>query len=241
MPQSATLAVSKARALYYTPVDQGLEGFHCEIGFDWKTFMEKASNQPVPEGDARLKYLLTIQLTVDDDLHTGGELHWTAPAPPPDETEESVSRMRGGLQQIWSGFFQAWNGFLTGDMVTLDSKANVTHSATGYLVSVQNGPGMADEQYDDKLLLQKVHVSTPTLDSVVMPGFSPTPHGLLVSSIRSSYRQPPNADPTDVLMKINYAAVSGFQLPSEVSVSVGPADFAFHLQNCTVKTKLTQK
>lgn len=238
---TATENVRRARALYYTPVDAGLQGFHCEVSFDWKTFIQKASNQPVPDDDARLKYLRTIQLTVDDDLHSGGELHWAAPAPAPQETEDSVSKVRGGFQQMWSGFFQSWNGFLSGDMVTLDANSTVEHTATGYHLAVRNGASLAEEQYDNNLLLQTVHVSTPSLDSLVSPTFTTTPHGLLVSGFRTVYKQPPTAEPTEVLMKVNYAPVSNFQIPSSLSIAVGPANFDFGLVNCTVKTKLTQK
>lgn len=238
---SPAAAFSKARALYYTPSDQGLQGFHCEVSFDWKTFLQKATNQPVPDNDPRLQYLRTIQLTVDDTLRGTGELHWTAPAPPPDGTEDSVNKMRSGFQQIWSGFFQSWNGFFTGDMVTLDSKATVEHTPAGFHVAVRNGPGLAEEQYDNNLLLQKVHVGTPTLDSTVLPSFTPTPQGLLVTSFRSTYRQQDAAAAVDVLMNVRYAPVSSFQLPSEVTVSVGPASFDFHLANCTVQTKLSPK
>ncbi len=238
---TAAVAFSKARALYYLPVDAGLEGFGCEVSFDWKTFIEKASNQPVPEDDSRLKYLRSIHLTVDDDLHGRGELHWTASAPPPQETEDSVTKVRDGFQQMWSGFFQTWNGFLTGDMVTLDARSTAEHTAEGYHVVAGSGPSLAEEQYDNKFLLQSVHVSTPTLDSLVYPSFASTPQGLLVSGIRSVYKQSPNPEPTEVLMKVNYAPVSAFQIPSEVMVTVGPANFDFHLVNCTVRTKLTQK
>ena len=241
-PDPATVAAfSRARSLYYTPVDAGLQSFHCEVGFDWKAFMVKASNAPVLDDDVRLKYLKTIQLTVDDDLHGSGKLHWDAPTPPPEGAEDSISHIREPFQQLWSGFFQAWNGFLTGDMVTLDSKATVEHSETGYKVHVQTGPGAAAEQYDDKLLLQSIHVTTPTLDSLVEPSFSSTPSGLIVTSIRSVYRQPPGTDSTEVLMKVNYAPVGSFQLPSELTITVGPASFEFHLANCTVRTQITPK
>ena len=238
---SPAVAVSKARGLYYTPVDAGLEGFHCEFAFDWKTFIQKASNQPVPDDDPRLTYYRTIQLSVDDTLHGAGELHWAAPAPPPEGTEDSVDKVRGGFQGMWSGFFQSWNSFLTGDMVSLDAKSLVEHTPAGYHVAAQNGPGLAEEQYDDNLLLQSVHVTTPTLDNLETLTFSRTPQGWLVSSIRSVYKQAPSAEPTEVLTKVSYAPVSGFQLPSEVTISVGPANFDFHLVNCTVRTRLTPK
>lgn len=56
VPQSPAVAVSRARALYYTPTDKGLQGFHCDLRFDWKNFLQKASNQPVADDDARLNY-----------------------------------------------------------------------------------------------------------------------------------------------------------------------------------------
>ena len=231
----------KARALYYTPVDAGLRGFHCDVSFDWKQFIQKATNQPVPDDDVRLKYLRSIALTVDDDLRGTGELHWTAPAPPPENQEDAIGKVRGGMQQIWAGFAQSWNGYFNGELVSLDAKAIVEHSADGYHVAVRNGAQLAEEQYDDKLLLQTVHVSTPTQETTMSPIFLPSAQRLLVTSMRSVVRQPLSAQPIEVLMTLQYAPVATFQIPSELNVSVGTANFDFHLLNCTVQTQLTSK
>ncbi len=238
-PPAAALA--KARGLYYTPVDSGLKSFHCDVGFDWKEFIQKASNQAVPDDDSRLKYLKTIQMSIDDDLHGGGELHWSAPAPAPEDAEASVGKIREGMQQVWSGFFQSWNSFATGDLVTLDARATTERTSDGYHVAVRTGPGLAEELYDSNLLLKTVRVTTPTLESIITPTFSPSAHGLLLTAVSSSYKQPPTAQPVEVTMKVGYATVGTFQLPSELSVSVGPANFDYHLVNCTVQTQLTQK
>lgn len=238
---SAATALSKARPLYYTPVDGGLQGFHCEVNFDWRDFMQKAANAPIPAGDPRLAYLQAVKLSVDDDLRGQGRLDWTASGPEPDGTEDSVEKVRGGLQQLWSGFFQSWNGFFTGDLMTLDARAIVEQTAAGYHVSMGTSANLAEEQYDPKLLLENVHVATPTFDSTIVPTFAPGAQGLLVTSMRSVYRKPPGAEPTNVVMEVNYAPAGGFQLPSEVRVAVGPAAFDFHLVNCTVRSQLTAK
>ncbi len=234
-------ALSRARSLYYTPVDAGLKSFHCDVSFDWKDFIQKASNQPITDDDARLNYLKTIQLSIDDDLHGTGELHWNAPTPPPDSTEESVAKIRGGMQQIWSGFLQSWNGFATGDLFLVDSKATVDRTNDSFHVAVRTGPSLAEEMFDNKLVLKTVRVTTPTLESVISPEFTPGPQGLLVTTIASTYKQPPNPQTTEVNMGITYGPVGTFQLPSELRVAVGPANFAYRLANCTVKTQLTQK
>lgn len=239
-PQPAAV-LAKARSLYYTPIDAGLKSFHCDVSFDWKDFIQKASNQPVAEDDARLKYLKTIQLSVDDELRGTGELHWNAPSPPPDSTEESVAKIRGGMQQIWSGFFQSWNGFITGDLLLLDAKATVERTSDGYHVAVRTGPSLAEEVFDSNLLLKTVQVTTPTLESVLSPEFTPSPGGLLVTTIASSYKQPPSTVATEVKMSIVYARVGTYQLPSELRVAVGPANFAYHLGICTVQMPITAR
>ncbi len=238
---SPASALAKARQLYYTPVDGGLKAFHCDVDFDWKEFIQKASSQAVPDDDARLKYLRSIQMSVDDDLRGGGELHWNAPAPAPDDAESSVSKIRDGMQQVWSGFFQSWNSFATGDLVTLDGRASTERTGNGYHVAVRTGPSLAEELYDNNLLLKTVHVTTPNLESTMTPTFSPGPHGLQLTAVSSSYKQPPTAQPTEVTMNVSYAPVGTFQLPSGLSVSVGPANFVYRLANCTVQTQLTQK
>ncbi len=237
----AVAALTRARSLYYTPADQGLDGFHCDVSFDWKSFLEKAMNQPVPDTEPRLKYLEGVHLSVDDDLHGTGELHWAGPGLPPDGTEDSVTKLRDGFQQIWSGFFQSWNGFFTGDLVTPDSNTVVRLGNGSYKVTAHNGTSLAEEVYNSSLVLTSVKVSTPTLESLMTPSFVPSPKGLLVSEIHSVYRQPPTTSPTEVSMRLSYAPVSTFELPSSVAITVGPASFNFHLVNCTVKLRVGAK
>ncbi len=239
--QAAASAVAKARSLYYTPVDAGLKSFHCDVQFDWKDFMQKASNQAVPEDDARLKYLESIHLSVDDDLRGRGEMHWNATSPAPDTTGASVSKIRDGMQQLWSGFFQSWNGFATGDLMTPDQRSVVEKTSDGYQVSVRTGADLATEQFGQDLTLKSVHVITASLESNITPSFTKGPQGLMVTSLASSYRQPPTAQPTDVTMDISYGPVGTFQLPATLAVAVGPAHFQYRLQNCTVQSQLTNK
>lgn len=236
----AEAAFSKARKLYDTPVDSGLRGFRCDVDFDWKDFMQKASNQPVPDGDARLKYLQSVHLSVEDDLRGTGSLQWNAPAPPPDTTEASVEKIRDGLQQIWAGFFQTWNGFPTGEMYMLDSASRVERTPAGFHVSTHSGPGVAEEQFDGNLLLKSIHVASPELEIQTALSFTPGPHGLLLTTVRSATRQPPSAPETEVTMDIGYAPVGAYQLPSQLKVSVGTAVFAFHLANCTIRNEASK-
>lgn len=239
--QSPAAALLQARHLYYTPVDAGLAGFRCEVQFDWKSFMEQANHQAIPAEDSRLKYLQSIQMTVEDDLRGAGQLHWNASAPAPGDSEDSIGKIRSGMQQMWAGFFQTWNGFMTGDLLTPDAKAEVTTADENYKVSVRSGGGVAEQTYDRTLLLHSIRVSTPTLESLIEPVFTRSPQGLLLTSLNSTYKQPPDGSPTIVKMSVAYASVGTFQLPSTLGVSVGPAQFTYHLTNCTVQMKTSSK
>lgn len=240
---SSAAAFSKARALYYTPVDAGLEGFHCDVGFDWKDFLEKATHQAVADDDERLPYLRSIKLSVDDDLRGTGALNWAAPANAPENSEDSVAKIRSGMEQMWAGFFQSWNGFYTGEILSVaDSRTSVERTARGFHVITRDGHGVAEEQFNDRLVMQSLHVATPTLDSVMTPTFADAPQGRLVTVLRSVDRQPPSAPASEVVMRLRYATVNGFQLPSELAIEVaGTATFDYHLNSCTVKTRLTGK
>ena len=240
---SPLAAFREARALYYTPVDRGLKGFDCDVSFDWKSFIEKATHAPVEASDERLTYLNGIRLTVSDDLNSTGELHWTAPTTPPDASESSINQIRTGMQQMWAGFFQSWNGFYTGDLVSVaDNNTTVERTPTGYHVFTKAQGKVAEETYTGDFTLQTLHVSTPDMDSTLTPTFEKTPQGRLVTSMDSLVKQPPATPGTSVDMTVHYAPVNGFQLPSELVIDVAKtATFDFHLSGCTVHAQLTQK
>ena len=234
-------AFRTARALYDTPNDRGLQGFQCDADFNWKQFLVKAINAPVEETDERLLYLRSIKLSVTDDLNGSGALHWTAPTTAPDASEASISQIRGSMQALWTGFFQSWNGFMTGDLVSAgDNQTTVERTPSGYHVFSRKNGGVAEETYSGDFTMQSLHVSTSQLDVVLMPAFEVTPHGRLVTGWSSVVRQPPTATGTAIKTAIQYVPVNGFQLPSAVTIEVArTAIFSFTLSNCTVKMQLS--
>ena len=237
--RSPAAAFSKARALYDTPADRGLASFRCDVMFDWKDFLTKATSAPVQDADERFLYLRSIHLTITDDLNGAGTLHWAAPTTAPAASEDSIAKLRGGLEALWSGFFQSWNGFATGEMVSSPGgNAIIERTAVGFIVTARDHGKLAEQRYSPALRLESLHVTTPSLDSAMTPTFSETPQGLVLASMQSVDRQPPSAPPVQVATAIQYASVNGFQLPSAVTIDVaGTARFAFQLSGCTVQLK----
>lgn len=240
---SPAAAFREARSLYYTPADKGLQGFTCDLAFDWKSFIQKATDAPVEDTSSRLAYLRSIKLSVTDDLQASGELQWTAPAVPPDADEASIGKIRGGLEQMWAGFFQSWNGLYDADVITLvDATTTVDRTPTGYHVFSREGGNVAEETFTPDFTLQSLHVSTPAMDTTLTPRFEKTAQGRLITNWTTVTKQPPTAPGTTVTTAVHYAPVNGFQIPSEVHVDIaGLASFEFHLSGCTVSLKAPAK
>ncbi|HEY4355166.1 MAG TPA: hypothetical protein VGN16_05430 [Acidobacteriaceae bacterium] len=231
----------KARSLYYTPTISGLQSLHCDVAFDWKAFLDKASGTTIPEDNAALVYLRSLKLSVDDDLQGGGSLKWTSENQPPADQADSVKQTLSGLAQTWQGFFQAWNQFMNGSMVKVaDDKTVVERNEGGYHMYAKDEGTLAEEQFDNAFLLQSIHVNTPQMDVAMKPLFDDTPHGKIIKEIRASYREPVTAPAMTMIMTVQYATVSGFQLPATVQMEVeNVAHFDFHVSGCTVKTSST--
>ncbi len=237
--RSPAAAFSKARALYDTPVDRGLQSFTCDVAFDWKDFLVKATSAPVQDTDERLAYLRSIHLTISDDLNGAGTLHWAAPTTAPDASEDSIAKLRTGFEALWSGFFQSWNGFATGEMVSPPGgNAAIERTTEGFTVIARENGKLAEQRYSRDLRLESLHMVTPSLDSAMTLTFTETAQGLVLASMQSVDRQPPSAAPVQVATTVQYASVNGFQLPSAVTIDVaGTARFAFQLSGCTVGMK----
>ncbi len=240
---SPSAAFREARTLYYTPTDHGLQGFQCNVSFDWKGFLQNANPGAAPDAPQPLAYLQNIKLTVTDDVNGSGSIHWNAPVPPSDVNPDSIAKLHSSLQALWTDFFDTWNGLYSGDLLSLnDDKTTVDRTPSGYHVFARDNGRIAEESYTGDFTLQSVHVSTPGLDRTVTPRFERTPKGRLITAWDSTVKQPPTAPGTTVSTTVHYAPVQGFQIPSDVRMDVaGTATFNFQLTGCSVNAKPTAK
>jgi len=227
-----------ARALYYTPTAQGLKSFRCTVDFDWKDFLSRHSGSDVQDDNPFLQYLRTIHLAVSDDLNGQGKLEWTTSADIPAGKEDSVGKMKDGMQQMMAGFFASWNAYMNGNMVTApDSATTVTDNADGLrLHSTAEGTEVT-QLFDKNLLLTETHVVQPTSDVYAYPTFDDTPDGRVISTIRTVYRQPPTAPPAELNIHVSYAPVQNFRLPETLNYDLkNVSAFVFKFSSCSVET-----
>jgi len=235
---SAASRLAFARATYYTPTNSGLNSFHCTASMDWKDLLTRFSGADVPADSPLLAYLDTVQLSVNDDLRGNGSLQWTAATEPPVALQPSVQKLRGGLEQMFSGFFQTWNVYMNGSMVPVpDSSTTVTEVGDGVKLHGDTASMSIDELFDKNLLLTQAHVTQPSMDVVAYPTYIDTPDGRVISSIRSTIHQPPTAPPIEVTISTTYSEVQTFRLPAQLTFAVqNVGTFILNLSECKVQT-----
>jgi hypothetical protein len=221
-----------AKALYYTPTTSGLRSFHCAVAVDWKALLARFGAPDLPATDPHLVYLQSTKLSLDDDLTGVGSLNWTPPAT--GDMDDSVGKIRAGMQQMIGGFFQSWNPFLNGSYIpTLDATTTAKAEGAGVLVHTGDASSTVDEHFDKNMVLTEMHVTTPALDVTAHPTFISTPKGLLISTLKSEVHQPPTAPALNVTMASTYAPVAAYQIPATLTFSVqNVGDFNFTLSAC---------
>jgi hypothetical protein len=234
----ASTKLMAGRALYYTPTVQGLKSFRCTVDFDWKDFLARFSGADVKDDNPVLQYLRTVHLTVSDDLNGDGHLDWTASGTPPAGKEDSIAKMKEGMQQMMVGFFSSWNAYMNGNMVPMpDSTTTITESADGLKLHAASGGTDVTELFDKNLLLTEAHVVQPTSDVLAYPTYDDTPDGRVVSAIRTVYRQPPTAPPAELNIRVSYTPVQNFRIPETLNYELkNVGAFTFKFSACSVQT-----
>ena len=234
---SPSTKLTAARALYYTPTLRGLKSFRCTVDFDWKDFLSRHAGADVTDDNPYLQYLRGVHLAVSDDLNGEGKLEWTTAAVVPAGKEDSVAKMKDGMQQMMTGFFSSWNAYMNGNMVPMpDSTTTVTDNADGLRVHAAAESTEVTELFDKNLLLTESHVAQPGSDVHAYPTYDDTPDGRVISAIRTVFRQPPNASPAELNIRIGYAPVQGFRIPETLDYELkNVSSFSFKFSACSVE------
>jgi outer membrane biosynthesis protein TonB len=222
------------RAQYYTPTASGLKSFHCEATIDWKGMLTRFRRTEIPDNDPVLKYLQTVHLSVADQLNGKGSMamDWAETGVPPGGQEDSLKQMRNGLQARMADFFQGWNAYMNGSMVPIPkSWVTVTLMGAGVHLSGTSAGTSIDEDFDQNMLLTQVRVVSPEMRLLAIPRYVETADGLVISAVTYKSNKPPSAPLTEVTLRIKYAKVDSFQIPSNVVLdtkNVGVIEVGFN-------------
>jgi hypothetical protein len=219
--KSARDRLLTARALYYTPTASGLQSFHCDATLDWKAMLSRFGGTEISDENPLLKYLMTVKLSVTDQLRGKGALEWTETSSPPEEIAKKASQTRGGLQTTVEGFFQSWNPFMNGTAVPMgDSSITYEAKESGFHLSGSSQNIQMDEDFDTNMVLTRILVVTPGMKALAIPTYTDTPDGLVVSALTSQVHQSPSAPQMEVTFRMEYATVDSFRLLSNIVLDI---------------------
>src|SRR5580700_6706619 len=144
-------------------------------------------------------------------------MDWAETGVPPGGQEDSLKQMRNGLQDRMADFFQSWNAYMNGSMVHISkSWVTVTLMRAGVHLSGTSAGTSIDEDFDQNMLLTLVRVVSPEMRLLVIPRYVETADGLVISAVTYKSNKPPSAPLTEVTLRIKYAKVDSFQIPSNV-------------------------
>jgi hypothetical protein len=147
-----------------------------------------------------------------------------------------IDNMKVAFSRIWGEFFNTWNKFMTGDMYAItDTKTQAEHTPSGYRIWAQDSTHLAEEHFNNALLMVDLHVKTPEIDATVKPTFDDSPKGKVPTKLINEYRYPDGSS-DQFTLQVQYATTGKFLLPSEVKIAANDSPaFEFTLTDCVVK------
>jgi hypothetical protein len=238
-PNSEWLA--KTGKIYYSSAKAGLTGFDCAVHPDWHALFASANKGAnVPDDDARLAQLKTVEVTMHARMKGGSTIDWVArdTDKPLDQTStDLLNGMHQSVQQTLEGFLQFWTPFMEDSVVPATPQGiEITHTATSHKIHAKQGETELTEIFNSDLVLEQFNVVLSGTSIKFEPSYKPTPRGLLVSGFVAHILTAgaPGGQEQEMRVGIEYQEVNGLTIPSELIMDVvGTGKFDFKFDGCS--------
>jgi hypothetical protein len=245
-PSSLHAADSKeilrqARAMYYNVKDAGMAGFHCQVNPDW-SFLEKIVNE-----DQGPEKILPVLRQVHFKVDVGADGDATV-APledvvttASDDVKDRVKRTTDGFEQIISGFFQTWQGFLVNSpFPDATDTYQLTEVGDHYQLTYRQDSTDIQIVMDHRFVIQEVDIKMPQVNVTLRPQFTPEGTQLVLSGYEF-VNLLPSGEKQEGSIAIRNQTVEGLVLPVRVEIKMlignEVAQPAFDFVNYEVKKR----
>jgi hypothetical protein len=192
----------------------------CVAQPDWDYFY-KSLNPDKVASEQLLPILKSTRFTVllgPDGASTVS--HESDIAPPSEEVAERIRQSVDGMEQILTGFFHTWSGFMfTSLLPEADSKYHLEDLGEKYALSFDENADRVAMVLNHQFAIEEVKVNTSKFDATLHPQWSPGSKGLLLTGYDANYKEA-TSDPVKVSVQIEYREVEGLSLPSSVNAEV---------------------
>jgi len=255
--QKALLA--QTRHAYYLPLDRGVQGFACNVAFDWSDVLERASGRRIPPHEPTLVALKSATVSVTDDIVKGVTVKAVYPNGTPAAGSPVASRQKI-LNNLVTASLEGWNPFLSDRIFPMEgTRYHFEAVPTGYRLTLEGGTFFSILDLDPKLQVThgESHLNGTTTDFT--PTFDPSTHGWLITSLKTVTTQSvagsvaeskadssssgPAADGDKASFIYSYQFVDDMLVPKHVIVQYGDGlETPYELTDCTlIKTATPAK
>lgn len=250
----------QTRQAYYTPSDRGVQGFTCNVSFDWAGVLERASGRRIPPKEPTLVALKSATTTVTNDYAKGAVVKGVYPSGPPLAGSPVASRQKI-LNNLVKASLDGWNPFLSNRIFPLEATSYRFEAVpTGYRLTLDGGTFFSILDLDAKLRIThgESHLNGTTTEFT--PEFDPSTHGWLITSLKtvtthlatglaaeskassSSAPSTPSEEDDKASFLYSYQFIDDVLVPKHVIVQYGEgAETPYELTDCTLVKSATTK
>ena len=206
----------KARQSYYVLRNEGLKSFQCVIQPNWKQLLAYLLEKPVTDNDPRLAQIAAVQYAAVIDEQGSAKVSPVRPAGA--NIDSSLDEVITGGQQVVDGFFKSWGPMvITGAFPEeQDQNYDLSDQPDGYHLIQKAGDVSIEFILARDIVLTAMKVTSPSTNILMLPKYSKTEKGLLMSGVDTDI----NKGAQVVNFQVQYQTLEGFRLPGKVSYQV---------------------
>lgn len=243
----------RTRQAYYVPADRGVQGFSCNVSFDWAGVLERASNRKISPKEPTLVALKSATTTVTNDYAKGATVKGIFPSGQPLAGSPVATRQKI-LNNLVKASLDGWNPFLSNRIFPQDGTSYRFESVlAGYRLTLDGGSFFSILDIDPKLRVThgESHLNGNTTE--FKPEFDASTHGWLITSLKtvtthsatalaaeskassSSAAATPSEDDDKASFVYSYQFVDDVLVPKNVIVQYGNgAETPYELTDCAL-------
>ena len=155
-------------------------------------------------------------------------------APPNEQIADRMRKAFAGVEQLLTGYFQMATMFVGPLFADGDESAKVENVNGQYRISYKQGEADALVTMDRELMITEIKVSMQGTDVSVVPKFSRSPKGYIVTGFAGTFRTA--AGNAEIAMEVENQEVDGFNLPKTVTaIAPGNIRIPFNFSNYEIK------
>lgn len=246
--------LEQTRKAYYQPIERGVQGFACTVGFNWTDVLERASGRKIPAREPTLVALNNATVTVTNDLIKGPVVKVVYPAGAP-MAPASVTSREKILHNVVTASLAGWNPFLSDRIFPLEgTKYRFEAAPSGYKLTLEGTNFFSILDLDAKLMVTHGESHLNGVTTEFTPTFDPSTHGWLITSLKTVTTQSavsstaenkaessssgPAAEGDNASFTFSYQFVGDMLVPKKVAVQYGDGlETPYELKDCSlVKT-----